>query len=269
MHSFSLTKILDSYLPHGKCCVLVEKIPLTNFFPVLNAISSRLESTEDVFDHAHLIWDLENCCQKSDIYMTELCCGVPFRNYEQPISFFKLWNCEFWESIMRKDIDSLRFYITEVDELIKELPEPGYSNLSWYDNIAKSLDWSRTRKSIIKKFLIFNEKLEAEKERRFYSDSKAKRVIETMELCNGDMKAWEEAVGDFFSETGLKSFVNGDACRYFFEGKTMQIDNIELLDKQSGYEKVKVDVVLEDKEQEIVLEFYYNSEELIWKMNVV
>lgn len=37
MHSFSLTKILDSYLPHGKCCVLVEKIPLTNFFPEENS----------------------------------------------------------------------------------------------------------------------------------------------------------------------------------------------------------------------------------------
>lgn len=50
MHSFSLTKILDSYLPHGKCCVLVEKIPLTNFFPFGNNVNPSEVDHINVFD---------------------------------------------------------------------------------------------------------------------------------------------------------------------------------------------------------------------------
>lgn len=83
------------------------------------------------------------------------------------------------------------------------------------------------------------------------------------------MENWENAIGDYFSENCLKSFINGNAFKYFIEEKQMEVESIELLEKDDSYEKVKVLALLEDERQEIVVELKYNSNGLLWQVNVV
>lgn len=84
------------------------------------------------------------------------------------------------------------------------------------------------------------------------------------------MKIWENEIGDCFSENCLKSFLNSEASyKYLREEKFMQVESIELLEKEDLYEKVKVHALVENEKQEIVVEFKYNANNLIWQVNLV
>lgn len=139
---------------------------LRNISVLLNSIAVQFESEKNVVCSDYNVHELETCCRIFDIEMGELCSGVTLKDYNQPVSFLRLYDFEFMEMIMSKDIDSLRGYVTEIDELLEELPNSEGDYLSWYDNIAKSLDWSRTRNAIINEFKIFSEKV------KVYSEGK-------------------------------------------------------------------------------------------------
>ena len=47
----------------------------------------------------------------------------------------------------------------------------------------------------------------------------------------------------------------------------MQVESIELLEKEDLYEKVKVHVLVENEKQEIVVEFKYNEDGSISTIN--
>ena len=49
----------------------------------------------------------------------------------------------------------------------------------------------------------------------------------------------------------------------------MKVESMELLTKDDSTEKVKVTALVEDKEQEITVEFKYNSDGRIWKVNLI
>ena len=68
----------------------------------------------------------------------------------------------------------------------------------------------------------------------------------------------------------MDKFVNdGYVNRYLRAGKKMTVESMELLTKDDSTEMVKVTALVEDKEQEITVEFKYNSDGRIWKVNLI
>ena len=83
-------------------------------------------------------------------------------------------------------------------------------------------------------------------------------------------KNWEKAIGEYFADNSLDKFINdGYVNRYLSAGKKMKVESMELLTKDDSTEKVKVTALVEDKEQEITVEFKYNSDGRIWKVNLI
>lgn len=81
---------------------------------------------------------------------------------------------------------------------------------------------------------------------------------------------WEKAIGKYFADNSLEKFVDdGYVNRYMSEGKQMKVESMELLEKDDSTEKVKVTALVEDKEQEITVEFKYNPDGRIWKVNLI
>lgn len=81
---------------------------------------------------------------------------------------------------------------------------------------------------------------------------------------------WDKAVGQYFSPNCLESFVSANARYYFdhYAGKTVEVQNIELIEKTKDYECVMVTILVDGKGQEEQLRFRKNSDGTIWQVGI-
>lgn len=83
-------------------------------------------------------------------------------------------------------------------------------------------------------------------------------------------KNWDEAVGEYFSLNCLDNFLSSNAYYYFslYNGKTVEVKDMELTERIENREFVKVTIAVDGKEQEEQLRFRKNSDGTIWQVNI-
>ncbi|XCP86008.1 hypothetical protein ABXS75_04165 [Roseburia hominis] len=82
--------------------------------------------------------------------------------------------------------------------------------------------------------------------------------------------AWEKAVGKYFSPNSLNYFLSTTGYYYLdtYYGQTVEVTDMELVEKDDDYEIVKVTISIEETEQEEKLKFRKNADGSIWQVNI-
>lgn len=78
---------------------------------------------------------------------------------------------------------------------------------------------------------------------------------------------WKALVGEYFSEDSFEQFHNRD---YFLSRNVpVEVKKMELLEKDDSYENVKVKLLVDSEEKEVLVKLGYNPDGKIWKVEIV
>jgi len=102
-------------------------------------------------------------------------------------------------------------------------------------------------------------------------EDKAKADLEKARAAQEQlMENWDKAVGQYFSPNCLESFFSANARYYYdqYAGKTVEVQNMELIEKTKDREYVKVTILVDGNEQEEQIRFRKNSDGTIWQVGI-